>query len=61
MRQLLREPALPDVATRDEALGLLTSQARDGRVAATIALERALREDHVPEDPWDLVGVERRH
>jgi hypothetical protein len=31
------------VASREEALSILTSLARDGRVAAAIALERALR------------------
>ena len=44
MRSLLREPPRGDeVATRSEALGILTRLARDGRVAAAIALERALR------------------
>jgi len=40
-RQLLREPPRDDeVATRTEALSILTRLARDGRVAAAIALER---------------------
>ena len=44
LRSLLREPPRDDqVATREEALSILTSLARDGRVAAAIALERALR------------------
>jgi hypothetical protein len=44
LRSLLREPPRNDeVATREEALSILTSLARDGRVAAAIALERALR------------------
>jgi len=44
LRSLLREPPRNDeVATREEALSILTSMARDGRVAAAIALERALR------------------
>jgi hypothetical protein len=43
LRSLLREPPRnDDVATRGEALSILTSLARDGRVAAAIALERAL-------------------
>jgi hypothetical protein len=42
LRSLLREPPRNDeVATREEALSILTSLARDGRVAAAIALERA--------------------
>lgn len=44
LRSLLREPPRDDeVATREEALSILTSLARDGKVAAAIALERALR------------------
>jgi hypothetical protein len=43
-RQLLRElPRGDEVATREEALSILTSLARDGRVSAAIHLERALR------------------
>ena len=58
VRQLLRSPAPPDVASRDEALGLLTSLARDRSVTAAVALERALREDAVP-DPWEQFGIPR--
>jgi hypothetical protein len=44
LRSLLREPPRDDdVATREESLAILTALARDGRVAAAIALERALR------------------
>ena len=48
LRDLLREPpADQDVADHREALALLSEQARAGKVAATVALERALRdEDH---------------
>ena len=60
VRQLLREPMPVDVATREEALSLLTSLARDRSVTAAVALERALRDDDVPKDPWDLLGVEPR-
>jgi hypothetical protein len=60
MRQLLRDPAPPDVATHQEVLGVLTSLTRDSSVTAAVALERALREEHVPADPWGLLGVERR-
>lgn len=43
-RTLLHEPPRDDeVATRSEALAILTRQARDGKVASAIALERALR------------------
>ena len=41
VRQLLREPAPPDVATHQEVLGVLTSLARDSSVTAAVALERA--------------------
>ena len=44
LRSLLYEPPREDeVATRTEALAILTAQARDGKVASAIALERALR------------------
>ena len=48
LRNLLREsPADRDVADHREALALLSEQARAGKVAAAVALERALRhEDH---------------
>ena len=47
LRSLLREPPRNDeVATRNEALSILTRLARDGRVAAAIALERALRDQY---------------
>jgi hypothetical protein len=46
---LLREPTnAAEVASRDEALSILTSLARDGRVSAAITLERALREGENP-------------
>lgn len=46
IRSLLREPPREDeVATRTEALAILTAQARDGKVASAIALERALRNE----------------
>jgi hypothetical protein len=46
--ELLREPpADQDVADHREALALLSEQPRAGKVAAAVALERALRhEDH---------------
>jgi hypothetical protein len=47
LRSLLFEPPSGDeVATRTEALTILTRLARDGRVTAAIALERALRDEH---------------
>ena len=48
LRQLLQEPPSGDgVATRTGALGILTRLARDGRVTAAIALERALHDEHL--------------
>lgn len=45
LRSLIRKPPVTgDVAARSEALAILTGLARDGRVAAAIALERALRD-----------------
>ena len=45
LRRLLQGPApAPDVATRGEALSLLTELARDRRTTAVIALARELRE-----------------
>ena len=45
LRALIRKPPeTQDVAARSEALAILTGLARDGRVAAAIALERALRD-----------------
>jgi hypothetical protein len=45
MRSLLREPPnWEQVATRTEALTILTRLARDGRVTAAIALARELRD-----------------
>ena len=54
LRSLLRErPSDDDVATRGEALSILTRLARDGRVAAAIALERALRDQNESGDELD--------
>jgi hypothetical protein len=54
LRSLLREPPRNDeVATREEALSILTTLARDGRVAAAIALERALRGEVASGDVLD--------
>ncbi len=51
LRSLLQEPPSGDeVATRTEALGILTRLARDGRTTAAIALERALRDDQAAPD-----------
>jgi hypothetical protein len=50
-QQLHGPPTSLDVASRSEALALLTELARDRRTQAVIALERALREvDH--EEEW---------
>jgi hypothetical protein len=54
LRSLLGEPPRDDeVATRGEALAILTRLARDGRVAAAIALERALRDQDEGSDELD--------
>jgi hypothetical protein len=51
LRSLIRKPpGAGDVADRREALGILSSLARDGRVAAAVALERALRGEDVGPD-----------
>jgi hypothetical protein len=53
LRSFLNRRVQPDeVASRAEALAMLTAQARDGKVAAAIALERALREER-EEQPDD--------
>jgi hypothetical protein len=50
-QQLHGPPTSLDMASRSEALALLTELARDRRTQAVIALERALREvDH--EEEW---------
>ena len=60
LRRLLHEP--PDgreVATRAEALAILTRLARDNRTTAAIALERALRDAGDAVDVWKAFGIER--
>ena len=52
MRGLLRNAGPQDTApSHDEAVGLLAESARGGKVAAQIALERALRSDQGATDP----------
>jgi hypothetical protein len=54
LRSLLREPPMgQEVANRTEALAILAALARDGRVAAAIALERATREEGPVDDALD--------
>jgi hypothetical protein len=55
LRSLLhRPPEVADVASREESLAILTSQARDGKVTAAIALARELRgEFSGDDDPLD--------
>lgn len=44
LRSLIRRPLeVGDVASKEEALTILSAMARDGRVTAAIALEKALR------------------
>ena len=55
-RSIQRPPDTTEVATYDEALAILTSMARDGKVSAASDLEKALRrrDDRPPEgDPLD--------
>lgn len=55
-RTLLHEPPSgDDIATRTEALAILTGLARDGRVAAAIALERATRDQPAVDDALDEI------
>lgn len=50
LRRLLHgPPPQSDIATRSEALGLLTELARDRRTAAVIALAKELREAGEPD------------
>jgi hypothetical protein len=50
LRTLLHEPPSTEaIADRREILALLSEQARAGKVAAAIALERALRDQDEPD------------
>jgi hypothetical protein len=44
LRNLLRKPAPEGIADRREVLGILSEQARAGKVAAAVALVRALKD-----------------
>jgi hypothetical protein len=57
LRSLIHKPPeIADVASREESLALLTAMARDGKVSAAIALERALRgADDADTDGGDLL------
>ena len=58
VRSLLRRPQREvEVASRAEALSILTGLARDGRVSAAIALERALREDDSLSEDDELARI----
>jgi hypothetical protein len=49
LRGLLREPPdRKDIADRREVLGILSEQARAGKVSAAIALVRALKDEDEP-------------
>ena len=59
LRSFLRTAPRPDrIASREQALAMLTAQAEDGKVAATIALVRELRDDEAQEKP-NLDELER--
>jgi hypothetical protein len=56
MRQLLHGPPRnADVATRAEAMSILTGLARDGRQQAAVALARELREGGDKVDSWGWI------
>ena len=58
LRNLIREEAATaPIADRQEVLALLSEQARAGKVAAAVALARALRDDDGPtiEDELDRI------
>jgi hypothetical protein len=56
LRRLLHEPPSGnEVATRTEALAILTRLARDGRVTAAIHLEKALRGDQPANELEDFL------
>jgi hypothetical protein len=60
VRSILREPtSQAEVASRSEALAILTALARDGRVSAAIALERALREATTADTDDELAEILR--
>jgi hypothetical protein len=48
LRSLLRKPPAEGIADRREVLGILSEQARAGKVAAAIALVRALKDEDEP-------------
>jgi hypothetical protein len=48
VRSLLRQPPPEGIADRREVLGILSEQARAGKVAAAIALVRALKDEDEP-------------
>jgi hypothetical protein len=48
LRNLLRKPPPEGIADRREVLGILSEQARAGKVAAAIALVRALKDEDQP-------------
>lgn len=60
LRSLIhRPPEITDVATREEALAILTAMARDGKATAAIAPVREVRADEENsgngEDPLDAL------
>jgi hypothetical protein len=58
LRNLLREPSTgKGIADRREILALLSEQARAGKVAAAIALERALRAEDEPDIDDELERI----
>jgi hypothetical protein len=64
VRSLIRKPPeIADVADQKEALAILTAMARDGKVAAAIALQRALHDPpqaHVKDELDEILGKSTR-
>lgn len=57
---ILKPPDSSDVATRHEALGILTSMARDGKVTPAVELAKLLKGEDPPADPDNpLAEVDR--
>jgi hypothetical protein len=56
VRSLIRKPPeVGDVASKEEALAILSAMARDGRVTAAIALVRELKGEADGSDGGDLL------
>lgn len=59
LRRLLQGPPPEGEPTHDEAIRILYGLAKDGRVGAAVALERALRDDETSEPEGELAKLLR--